>query len=40
MLVEAVNACAEEFEETEVAKDLQLLAGFVADVTIGGVKFR
>ena len=34
----AVVAGAEEFEEAEVAEDLKLLADFVADVAIIGMK--
>ena len=32
LLAEAVGAGAEEFEEAEVAEDLELLADFVADI--------
>ena len=32
---EAIFAAAEEFEDAEVAEDLELLADFVADVAIG-----
>jgi hypothetical protein len=38
-LPEAVGAGGEEFEEAEVAEDLELLADFGADVTIGGMQF-
>ena len=34
----AVVAGAEEFEEAEIAEDLKLLADFVADVAIIGMK--
>jgi hypothetical protein len=33
---EPVEATAEEFEETHVAKDLELLADFVGDVGVFG----
>jgi len=38
-LSEAIGAFAEEFEEAEVAEDLELLADFVADVGVIGMKF-
>ena len=38
-LRKAVLAGAEEGEEAEVAEDLELLADFVADVTVGGMEF-
>ena len=37
---EPVEASAEEGEEAEVAKDLELLADFVADVGVVGMKLR
>jgi len=36
---QAVGAGAEEFEEAEVAEDLELLADFVADVCVVGWSF-
>jgi len=39
ILSKAVGAAAEEFEEAEVAEDLELLADFVADVGVVGMKF-
>jgi hypothetical protein len=36
---EAVIATAEEFNEAEVAEDLELLADFGADVAIGRMEF-
>jgi uncharacterized membrane-anchored protein len=36
---QAVGARAEEFEEAEVAEDLELLADFVADVSVVGMEF-
>ena len=38
-LSEAIGAVTEEFEEAEVAEDLELLADFVADMGVVGVKF-
>jgi len=38
-LEDAVGAAAEEFEEAEVAEDLQLLADFVVDVVVLRVEF-
>ena len=38
-LQQTVGAGAEEFEEAEVAEDLELLADFGADVTIDGMQF-
>ena len=38
-LSEAIRTIAEEFEETEVAEDLELLANFVAHVGVVGMKF-
>jgi hypothetical protein len=35
----AVGAGAEEFEEAEVAEDLELLADFVTDVGVVGMEF-
>ena len=35
----AVGAGAEEFEEAEVAEDLELLADFVADMSVVGMEF-
>jgi hypothetical protein len=37
--VETVRATAEEFEEAEIAEDLELLADFGLDVVIVGVEF-
>lgn len=37
-LVQAVGAGAEEFEEVEVAEDLELLADFVADMGVFGME--
>jgi hypothetical protein len=34
-----IRAVAEEFEKAEVAEDLELLANFVADVGVAGMKF-
>ncbi len=34
ILVQAIGAAAEEFEETKVAEDLELLADFVAEVRV------
>lgn len=39
-LIEAVRAAAKEFEEAEIAENLELLADFVADVGILGVKLE
>jgi hypothetical protein len=36
---QAVGAGAEEFEEVEIAEDLELLADFVGDVGVFGMKF-
>ncbi len=38
-LFESIGTAAEEFEESKVAEDLELLADFVADVAIGGMQF-
>jgi hypothetical protein len=38
-LGEAVGAGAEELEEAEVAEDLELLADFVADMSVVGMEF-
>ena len=38
--VQAVGAGAEEGEEAEVSEDLELLADFVADVSVLGMKLR
>ena len=38
-LAKAVGAIAKEFEEAEVAEDLELLADFVIDVSIFGMEF-
>ncbi len=38
-LGQAVGAAAEEFEEAEVAEDLELLPDFVADVAVIGMEF-
>ena len=38
-LPKAVGAGAEEIEEAEVAKDLELLADFWLDVLVAGVEF-
>jgi len=38
-LFQAIGAAAEEFEEAEVAEDLELLADFVANMAIGGMQF-
>jgi hypothetical protein len=38
-LPESIGAGGEEFEEAEVAKDLELLADFVADVGVVGMEF-
>ena len=35
----AVGAGAEEFEEAQVAEDLELLADFVGDVSVFGMEF-
>lgn len=40
LLSESVGSTAEEFEEAEVAEDLELLADFVAYVGVIGVKIR
>ena len=39
-LSETIGAVAKEFEEAEVAEDLQLLTDFVTDVGVVGVEFR
>lgn len=39
VLSEAVGAGAEEFEEAQVAQNLELLADFVADVSVLCVEF-
>jgi len=39
-LGETVGAGAEEGEEAEVSEDLELLADFVADVSVLGMKLR
>ena len=39
ILSQSVRAIAEEFEKAEVAEDLELLADFVADVRVVGMKF-
>ena len=38
-LAQSVGTGAEEFEEAEVTKDLELLADFVIDVSIFGMEF-
>ena len=38
VLPQPVRAAAQEFEEAEVAEDLELLADFGADVAIGGME--
>jgi hypothetical protein len=38
-LKKAVGAGAEEFEEAQISKDLELLADFVGDVGVFGVQF-
>jgi len=38
-LAQAIFAAAQEFDEIKVAKNLQLLANFVANMTVSGVKF-
>jgi len=38
-LSEAIGTIAKEFEESEIAEDLELLADFVADVGVVGMKF-
>jgi hypothetical protein len=37
--VQAIGAGSEEFEEFEVAEDLELLADFVGDVGVFGMEF-
>ena len=37
--VQAVDAGSEEFQEVEVAEDLELLADFVGDVGVFGMEF-
>jgi hypothetical protein len=39
-LAEFIGAGGEEFEEVQVAEDLELLADFVADVEILGMQLR
>jgi hypothetical protein len=39
VLRQAVGAAAEEFKQTEVTKDLELLAYFGVDVGVFGVEF-
>jgi hypothetical protein len=39
MLAQEVGAVAEEGEEAEVSQNLELLADFVADVAVVGLKF-
>ena len=38
-LFESIGTAAEEFEESKVAEDLELLADFVADVGVVGMEF-
>jgi len=40
MLAQAIGARGEEGEEAEVSQNLELLADFVADVAVVGMKFR
>jgi len=40
VLAQAVRTAAQEFDEAEVAEDLEVLADFGPDVVIGGVKCK